>query len=239
VTEKSAATGVVAPDGSPVDIYRALPRPEAADAIHAAIPARASILDLGCGTGRFARALAELGHDVVAVDNEPAMLEGLDETDGITTVVGDIGGLSLDRTFDVVLLASHLVNDDDLGPRALAVATEHLGPGGAVIGEVYPASMDWSVAIGRRSMIGPVGITVTRAAVDGDRLDAAVRYDLDGRIWDQPFIARLLDERALMDRLAEAGLTFERWLDAGRGWFLARRVQDGGSISTTRADHGQ
>ena len=142
--DQSAATGVVAPDGSPVDIYRALPRLEAADTIHAAIPARASVVDLGCGTGRFARALAELGHDVVAVDNEPAMLEGLVGTDRITTVFGDIEGLSLDRTFDVVLLASHLVNDDDLGRRALAVATEHLAPGGAVIGEVYPASTDWS-----------------------------------------------------------------------------------------------
>jgi SAM-dependent methyltransferase len=239
VTRDRAATGVVAPDGSPVDIYRALPRPEAADVIHAAIPARASVLDLGCGTGRFARALAELGHDVVAVDNEPAMLEGLEGTDGITTVVGDVGGLSLDRTFDVVLLASHLVNDDDLGPRALAVATEHLAPGGAVIGEVYPASTNWSAAIGRRSMVGPVGITVTRAAVDSDRLDAAIRYELDGRIWDQPFIARLLDERALMDRLADADLAFGRWLDAGRGWFLARRGQEPGSISTTRADQGQ
>jgi SAM-dependent methyltransferase len=239
VTEESPTTGVVAPDGSPVDIYRALPRPEAADAIHAAIPARASFLDLGCGTGRFARALAELGHDVVAVDNEPAMLEGLEGRDGISTVVGDIGGLSLDRTFDVVLLASHLVNDDDLGPRALAVATEHLAPGGVVIGEVYPASTNWLTAIGRRSMVGPVGITVTRAALDGDRLDAAVRYELDGRTWDQPFIARLLDEPALMDRLDEADLAFERWLDAGRGWFLARRGQEPGSISTTRADQGQ
>jgi SAM-dependent methyltransferase len=239
VTEASATTGVVAPDGSPVDIYRALPRPEAADAINSAIPAGASILDLGSGTGRFARALAELGHDVVAVDHEPAMLEGLDGTDGITTVVGDIRGLSLDRTFDVVLLASHLVNDDDLGPRALAVATEHLRPGGVAIGEVYPASTDWPAAVGRHSMVGPVGITVTRAAVDGDRLDAAVRYELDGRIWEQPFIARLLDERALADRLADAELAFERWLDAGRGWFLARRGQEPGSISTTRADQGQ
>jgi SAM-dependent methyltransferase len=239
VTGDRAATGVVAHDGSPVDIYRALPRPAEADTIHAAISARGSILDLGCGTGRFARALAALGHEVVAVDREPAMLGGLDEVDRITPVLGDLGSLSLGRTFDVVLLASHLVNDDDLGPRALAVARRHVEPAGVVIGEVYRPTMDWPAAVGRRSAAGPVGITVTRATVKGDRLSASVRYDLNGRSWDQAFTARLLDESALSRRLDAAGLAFARWLDARAGWFLARPRQDAGSISTTRADHGQ
>jgi SAM-dependent methyltransferase len=239
VTGDRAATGVVAQDGSPVDIYRALPRPAEVDTIHAAIPAGGSVLDLGCGTGRFARALAAFGHEVVAVDHEPAMLEGLHGADGITPVLGDLWSLSLGRTFDAVLLASHLVNDDDLGPRALAVARRHLEPGGVVIGEVYPPAMDWPAAVGRRSAAGPVGITVTRATVEGDGLTASVRYDLDGRTWDQPFTARLLDEAALARRLAADGLVFDGWLDAGTGWFLARPRQDAGSISTTRADHGQ
>ena len=232
-------TGVVAPDGSPVDIYRSLPRPADADLVHAAIPAGGSVLDLGCGTGRFSRALAELGHEVVAVDHEPAMLEGLDAIDGITAVLGDLGSLSLARRFDAVLLASHLVDDDDLGPRALSVARRHLTPGGVVLGEVYPPGMDWPAAVGRRSQRGPVGITVTRATVEGDRLSAAIRYDLDGRTWDQAFTARLLDAPALARRLDDAGLALDRWLDARAGWFLARPRQDAGSISTTRADHGQ
>jgi SAM-dependent methyltransferase len=229
----------VAPDGSPVDIYRALPRPDEADAIHAAIPAGASVLDLGCGTGRFARALAALGHVVVAVDHEPAMLEGLGTVDGITSILGDLGALDLGRTFDVVLLASHLVNADDLGPRALAGARAHVRSDGVVIGEVYPPGLDWSAAVGRRTTLGGVGITVTRAAVRADQLDASVRYDLDGRTWDQPFRARLLDAIALGRRLGDADLAFDDWLDARRGWFTARPRQGAGSISTTRADHGQ
>lgn len=239
MTDERAATGVVAPDGSPVDIYRALPRPAEADLIHAAIPAGASVLDLGCGTGRFARALAAAGHPITAVDNEPAMLDGLETEDGITPILGDLGSLSLGRTFDVVLLASHLVNDDDLGPLALAVAAGHLGPTGNVIGEVYPPAIDLPASVGRRSQLGVVGVTVTCAEIDGDRMRAAVRYDLDGRTWDQPFTARLLDEAALRRRLAEAGLAFDRWLDAARGWFVALPGQDSGSISTTTADHGQ
>ncbi|HUP54216.1 MAG TPA: class I SAM-dependent methyltransferase [Methylomirabilota bacterium] len=226
MTPDRVLTGVVAPDGSPVDIYRALPRPDEADLIHAAIPAGASMLDLGCGTGRFARALAALGHEVVAVDHEPAMLEGLDDIDGITAIVGDIRSLSLGRTFDAVLLASHLVNDDELGPRVLSVARDHLAPAGVVIGEVYAAGTDWPAAVGRRSQRGPVGITVTRAAVDGDRLSASVRYDLEGRTWDQPFTARLLDEQALARRLDDAGLALDGWLDARSAWFRARLGPD-------------
>ena len=239
MTGERAATGVVAPDGSPVDIYRALPRPADADMIDAAIPAGGSVLDLGCGTGRFARALAALGHTVAAVDQEPAMLEGLDEVAGVTPILADIGSLELDRRFDAVLLASHLVNDDDLGPRVLAVAARHVESGGVVVGEVYASGIDWAAAVGRRSDYGPVGVTITRASVEGDRLAASVRYDLDGRTWDQPFEARLLDEAALRRRLADADLGFERWLDPGHRWFVARSRHGAGSISTTRADHGQ
>jgi SAM-dependent methyltransferase len=215
--------GVVAPDGSPVDVYRALPRPDDADLVHAAIPAGSTVLDLGAGTGRFARALAMLGHPVVAVDHEPAMLAELEAVDGVEPVLGEIAGLALGRRFEVVLLASHLVDDDDLGPAALATAVGHLAVDGLVLAEVYPSGLDWVGAVGRRSAHGPVGITVTRASVVDGVLDASVRYDLDGRSWDQPFSARVLDESAIRGRLAAVGLRLDRWLDASRGWFVARR----------------
>ncbi len=215
-------SGVIAPDGSPVDVYRALPRPAEADAIHAALPPGATVLDLGAGTGRFARALAALGHPVVAVDHEPAMLDGLGAVEGIEPVVADIVGLALGRRFDAVLLASHLVDDDDLGPAALAVAHEHVTDDGLVIAETYPPGLDWDAAVGQRSQVGRVGITITRARVDGDQLDAEVRYDVDGRSWDQPFTTRLLDDATLDARLGDAGLRLERWLDHERGWLIAR-----------------
>jgi SAM-dependent methyltransferase len=239
VTDERPRTDVVAPDGSPVAIYRALPPPAEAEMIHAAIPRRASVLDLGCGTGRFARALAARGHPVVAVDHEPAMLDGLDTADGVSPVLGDLGALVLDQVFDAVLLASHLVNDDELGPRALRVARAHLATSGVVIAEAYPPGLDWPMAVGGRSILGPVAVTVTRARVEGDQLDASVRYELDDSAWEQPFTARLLDEAALARRLVEADLVFDRWLDVGRGWFLARPGQGAGSTATTRADQGQ
>ena len=118
-TDGGAATGVVAPDGSPVDIYRAMPRPAEADMIHAAIPAGASVLDLGCGTGRFARALAALGHPVVAVDHEPAMLEGLESVAGVTPVLADIGSARPGSHVRRGAARQPPVDDDDLGPRVL------------------------------------------------------------------------------------------------------------------------
>jgi SAM-dependent methyltransferase len=224
VTDARPAAGIVAPDGSPVDIYRTLPRPDEVDTIHAVIPPGSTVLDLGCGTGRFAVALAELGHQVTAVDHEPAMLEGLDEVDGVEPVEADIATLDLGRSFDVVLLASHFVNDDEVGPAALAVARGHVAIDGIVIAQAYPPTIDWSAAVGRRSEHGPVGVTVTRADVQGDVVTASVRYHLGERVWDQPFEARLLDETGVISRLADAGLTFDGWLDEGRGWLLARRA---------------
>ena len=218
---------VVAPDGSPVAIYRALPRPAEVEMVDAAIPVGSRILDLGAGTGRFARPLAALGHQVVAVDHEPAMLAELAGIDGLEPVVAEISGLVLaDRRFDVVLLASHLIDDDDLGPQALAAAVRHLASGGVVIGEVYPPGIDWEARVGQRSEVGPVGITITRAVVDGDHLDASVRYDLDGQTWDQPFRTRLLTEVTLRSRLSEAGLAFDRWLDR------AARVVPGATLKS-------
>ena len=219
-----SAPGVVAPDGSPVDVYRALPPPPDADRIHEVIPVGASILDLGAGVGRFARILAGSGHLVVAVDHEPAMLDGLERVAGVEPVVADIVGLRLGRRFDVVLLASHLVDDDELGPAALAAARDHVTPVGQVIAETYPPGVDWATRVGQRGTIGPVGITVTRAAVSGDHLDASVRYELDGRTWDQPFTTRLLDDATLSARLAGASLVLDRWLDRERGWLIARPV---------------
>ena len=42
--------------------------------MHAAVPPGASILELGCGTGRILWPLAALGHPVTGVDDSPEML---------------------------------------------------------------------------------------------------------------------------------------------------------------------
>ena len=73
LTGQSEPMGV-APDGSPVAVYLAIPGDAEAALIHSAIPAAASVLELGCGAGRVTRHLVARGHPVPGVDNSEARL---------------------------------------------------------------------------------------------------------------------------------------------------------------------
>jgi SAM-dependent methyltransferase len=66
------------------------------------VPARASILDLGCGSGHpIARYLIENGHDVTGVDSSSALID-ICKTDfpAQNWIVADMRQLSLGRRFD-------------------------------------------------------------------------------------------------------------------------------------------
>ncbi len=207
----------VTPDGSPVAVYRAMPANGEPERIHATIEAGASVLELGAGVGRVAGPLARLGHAVTAVDDSPAMLAAMDPD--VQPVLDDARSVRLGRRFDVVLLLSHLL-DDPRGEQFLATAIAHLAPGGSLIGEVYPDGMDWTALVGDVGRHGPVTVTLVRASVSGDVVDACVRYELEGRSWEQPFVARIRTMSELEALLATAGLRLERWLDRP-GWFVA------------------
>jgi SAM-dependent methyltransferase len=208
----------VAPDGSPVDFYRRIPATGEPELIDSAIRPGGAILDIGCGTGRIAGPLAALGHPVTGIDNSPEMIAALPPT--VEGLVADAATVRLGRTFDCALLASHFVNDPTLGPAFAATARAHVGPDGVVIGEAYPSDWDPEAAIGRSSRLGDAEVTLVKAVRTRDQLEAEVRYAVDGRVWTQPFTARLLDDAALTELLAGAGLRFERWLERS-GWFLA------------------
>ena len=118
---------------------------------------------------------------MTGVDDGPAMIEVLPA--GVEGIVGDGRTIRLGRRFGAVLLASHLVNDPDGGAAFLATASAHLAPGGLVIGETYPPGWDPAAAIGRVTRLGDAEIVMESASVSGDRLDAVVRYGVDGVTW--------------------------------------------------------
>ena len=211
----------VAPDGSPVDFYRRIPAAGEPELVHSAIRPGDAILDIGCGTGRIAGPLAALGHPVTGIDNSPEMIAALPPT--VEGLIADAATVRLGRIFDCALLASHFVNDPALGAAFAATARAHVGPDGVVIGEAYPPDWDPEPAIGRTRRLGDAEVTLVRAVRTGEQVEAEVRYAVDGRVWTQPFSARLLDEAALTELLAGAGLRFERWLERS-GWFLATPV---------------
>ncbi|HEY1133422.1 MAG TPA: class I SAM-dependent methyltransferase [Nocardioides sp.] len=100
------------------------------------IPAPARILDAGCGTGRVAVRLHELGYDVVGVDVDEAMLDqARAAAPALDWRLADLATFDLGETFDVVLVAGNTI--PLLDPGTLLDACERLGahltPGGVVV----------------------------------------------------------------------------------------------------------
>jgi SAM-dependent methyltransferase len=100
--------------------------------------AEGPILELGSGIGRVALHLARLGHEVWAVDREPALLEVLEaraEGEGLAVHarLADIRALDLGRRFALVAAPMQVIQMLD-GPHSRAAALEgaarHLAPGG-------------------------------------------------------------------------------------------------------------
>jgi SAM-dependent methyltransferase len=194
--------------------------------IHAAISPGASVLDLGCGPGRIAVPLAELGHTMTGVDNGDGMIAALPSS--VRGVVGDAASVRLGRLFDAVLLASHLVNDPVNGAAFAVTARAHLAPGGVVIGQTYPLGWDPTAAVGTVTRFGDAEIEMRSATREGDLLDAVVRYGVDGVWWEQRFSARLYMEATFHAFLSGAGLALGGWLERP-GWFRAVRATGQGA----------
>jgi SAM-dependent methyltransferase len=214
-----ALAAEVAPDGSPVAFYARLPASGEPELIHEVIAPNASVLDLGCGTGRIAGGLVALGHPVTGVDDGAGMIAALPS--GVEGIVADARSIRLGRRFGAVLLASHLVNDPEAGGAFAATAAAHLEPGGVVVGETYPPGWEPYASVGYVTRMGDAWVETLSATVVGDHLEAEVRYGVDDRVWQQRFRARLLRETRLRELLEGSGLAFERWLTRP-GWFVAR-----------------
>jgi SAM-dependent methyltransferase len=120
---------------------------------HAAIPAGASVLELGAGAGRMTHRLTALGHPVVAVDESAEMLA---HVRGAETVQARIQDLDLGRRLDAVLLASFLVNIPDraLRGRFLRVCRDHVRDDGGVLVQRHPPAWFEKAAEGERAIGG-------------------------------------------------------------------------------------
>ncbi|SHI31083.1 Methyltransferase domain-containing protein [Tessaracoccus bendigoensis DSM 12906] len=111
--------------------------------IDAMLSRNARILDAGCGPGRLAGRLHELGHRVVGVDVDPALIAAAEEDHpGPLFLVGDLAELDLpvhgiSEGFDAILCAGNVMGF--LAPstrlEVLKRFRSHLAPEGrAVIG---------------------------------------------------------------------------------------------------------
>jgi SAM-dependent methyltransferase len=211
--------GFHTPDGCPVDFYALLPAGAEPAVVHAAVPAGACVLELGCGTGRILRPLAALGHPVYGVDESPAMLA---HAAGLPTTCARIEALDLGRTFDAVLLASRMLNTVPAQRcEFLAACRRHVAPHGVVVFQRHPPA--WFDTVGPSDSTRDGVRYVVRDVERDERIvHAVIEYHLGGQMWSHAFSTYRIDPDELAADLASADLRFDAWLTPDRSWFTAR-----------------
>jgi ubiquinone/menaquinone biosynthesis C-methylase UbiE len=130
----------------------ALEEPAVWSLVDAVAPGRA--LDAACGTGRHARHLVELDHDVLGVDLTPEMLHrAAANVPGATFLEGDLREIPApDKHFDLVVCGLALTHLADLAPGVAELARV-LKPGGRLlISVLHPilAHLGWQAPFADR-----------------------------------------------------------------------------------------
>ena len=113
--------------------------------VDAMVPRDSRILDAGCGPGRVGGRLAALGHQVVGVDLDPALIaEAEIQFPGVPWLTRDLSTLDLDgeglpdgvaEPFDVIVSAGNVMTFLDPATRrdVLRQLVAHLAPGGRLV----------------------------------------------------------------------------------------------------------
>jgi SAM-dependent methyltransferase len=111
------------------------------------------VLELGCGTGRITLPLAQLGFDVVGLDNQPEMLQKAEERRLLTSseirqrlhfIEGDMRKWSAPSAFDLILIpASSISHVLDLEDQLAIWKTcyDNLRPDGRLLVEITMPNM--------------------------------------------------------------------------------------------------
>lgn len=161
-------------------------------------------LDLGCGEGRLSRDLKALGHDVVAVDLSPTMVEAAREADPDLEVhLADAADLPFDDgSFDLVVAFMSLQDVDDM-KRAIAESARVLQPDGRLcLAVVHPFNSAGRFA--RDDAMSPF-------VVEGSYLER-FRYE-DSLVRDgfaMTFVSEHRPIGAYAGAIADAGMVVER-----------------------------
>ncbi|MFI5660082.1 methyltransferase [Streptomyces sp. NPDC051684] len=213
--------GAITPDGCAVELYSRLVVEDEPDVVAGAVPAGASLLELGCGVGRVTHALVERGFTVTAVDESPEMLE---RVRGARTVRAAIEELDLGETFDVVLLGSILVHTGEAAVREgmLAACRRHVADDGCVLIQREPAGAHENLP---REVTRPGGLTIRKlysepVGDDGVR-SVKVEYVFPDAVWTQTYRVRPLSPEEFEQALAQAGLKIDRVLTENGSWVRA------------------
>jgi ubiquinone/menaquinone biosynthesis C-methylase UbiE len=186
-----------------------------------------SVLDLGCGTGQLAVALAE-GRAVVGVDPAGAMLEiarRRPSGERVEWIASDARALALGRRFDLVVLTGHafqvfLTPEDQLA--ALRTIARHLTPRGRFVFDSRNPTVEewreWVPEESRHKVEHPtLGTVEAWNEAEHDAATGIVTYETHYRVMatGKHLAARsqirFTSKAELEGLVAEAGLHATRW----------------------------
>jgi SAM-dependent methyltransferase len=100
-----------------------------------------SVLELGCGVGRIAHAVAADGCEVVGIERDPGLL-GLAPAGPASLMAGDMRAFQLDRRFDRIIApynGMYCLLDEEALLSCLRCVREHLAPEGLFVFDGYAA----------------------------------------------------------------------------------------------------
>jgi 2-polyprenyl-3-methyl-5-hydroxy-6-metoxy-1,4-benzoquinol methylase len=193
--------------------------------VHNAITAGAAILELGCGAGRLTRALAALGHEMVAVDECPDMLWTIpDEHAGVRVrkIRSTIQELRLGEEFDAVLLASNLITSfPALRKQFLDTCRRHVSATGSVLIEKHDPAL-FAAPLSRER--GNRKFVVRDIVRQNKLVRATLETHIGGTAWTQHITVEDLSHSELLRCLHESSLEFDTYLTEDRTWLRAVRA---------------
>lgn len=213
--------GIQTPDGCSVELNRQLPYMGELEEVIELFTEGTSVLELGCGTGRLCARLVSKGCRITGVDESADMLATLPR--GVEAVQSSIEDLELSTTFDIVLLASHLINHPSAQLRGAFArcARRHLKVGGLFV--LMRHSPDWLMSV----QVGPVGqargvaMHVEAVSREAELVHMTLRYQLSSQVWRQSFSTVSLSESDVEQLLLSAGFSGIRWQGCKRLWAVA------------------
>ena len=147
------------------------------------------VLDLGCGTGQLAGAIAQTGAQVIGLDIAPEMLaQARVNFPAVEFIQGDASNFTLPAPVDAVFsnAALHWVPDDDGVGHCVSRA---LKPGGRFVAELGGHGNIQSIVDGLRTVVGPDAFIPWHYPTIGEYSTVLERHGLEIRqawLFDRP-----------------------------------------------------
>jgi ubiquinone/menaquinone biosynthesis C-methylase UbiE len=200
----------------------------------AGVPPGASVVDLACGTGTVAAALAERGYDLTGIDSSPDMLAvAAGKTAGRDNpmwLCQAIQALDLNDTVDAAVCCfdglNYIVKPNDLR-RALARVSLFLKPGGLFFFDALPpgimADKNGKTFSSETDNAFCVWQSVFTGATLYNEVDLFTR---EGELWRrvmETHVQRAYTKEELTQALANAGFGRIRFTGERRWWVTARK----------------